>query len=96
MHGEQGDRRLKFVGTLICPLLDVSKAYDRVPWHDLVQALREAQVPESLIELNRLIHQQACVQISHNGYTDYARMGKGLRQGCGLAPILWTIYPGGS
>ena len=74
--------------------LDVSKAYDRVPWHDLVQALREAQVPESLIELILLIHQQACVQISHNGYTDYARMGKGLRQGCGLAPILWTIYPG--
>eukprot|EP00439_Symbiodinium_sp_Y106_P070657 s1662_g12.t1 len=94
LHARRAGRRAAKVCGGVPLSLDVSKAFDRVPWQDLVQALRDAQVPESLIELIMLIHQQACVQISHNGYTDYARMGKGLRQGCGLAPILWTIYPG--
>ena len=96
LHARRAGRRAAKVCGGVPLSLDVSKAFDRVPWQDLVQALRDAQVPESLMELIMLIHQQACVQISHNGYTDYARMGKGLRQGCGLAPILWTIYPGGS
>ena len=74
--------------------LDISKAYDRVCWRDLETALTEAQVPRGLIELILLIHHTAVMNITHCGITGSFSLGRGLRQGCGLAPLLWTIYIG--
>ena len=74
--------------------LDLSKAYDQVPWRDLQRALEDAQVPQHLIELVIMIHQQTKLLVQHCGLSELVPLRRGLRQGCGLAPVLWAIYSG--
>ena len=58
--------------------LDLSKAYDHVPWEDLACALRDAEVPPQLVELIILLHQQARIRITHHEQTELLRMYRGL------------------
>ena len=89
----QGCQPLKLYGG--CQLsLDISCAYDHVPRWALESALREAQVPESLIQLVLLIHHQATIRIRHFDQETHIKLRRGLRQGCGLAPLLWALYSG--
>ena len=74
--------------------LDISCAYDHVPRWALESALREAQVPESLVQLVLLIHHQAIIRIRHFDQEALVHLHRGLRQGCGLAPLLWALYSG--
>ncbi|CAE7936262.1 unnamed protein product, partial [Symbiodinium necroappetens] len=74
--------------------LDISCAYDHVPRWALESALREAQVPESLTQLVLLIHHQATIRIRHFDQETYIKLRRGLRQGCGLASLLWALYSG--
>ena len=41
-----------------------------------------------------LIHQQTELLVQHCGLRGMVHLRRGLRQGCGLAPILWAIYSG--
>ncbi|CAE7191337.1 unnamed protein product [Symbiodinium microadriaticum] len=74
--------------------LDVSQAYDGVSRSHLREALLEAQIPEALTTAILAIHNQAVLRISHDQYTDNIKLLTGLRQGCSLSPILWSIYTG--
>ena len=74
--------------------LDLTKAYDHVPWGDLQLALQEAAVPTGLIEVILLMHQHARIRIAHHDHSELLSMSRGLSQGCSLAPALWTIYCG--
>ncbi|CAE6968363.1 unnamed protein product, partial [Symbiodinium sp. CCMP2456] len=94
IHGKrQGRTGLGIYGG--CHLsLDVSCAYDHVPWASLQQALREAKAPEPLIEAILLIHHTAGLHIKHCGLERIVSLKRGLRQGCGLSPLLWAVYCG--
>ncbi|CAE7220363.1 unnamed protein product [Symbiodinium sp. CCMP2592] len=74
--------------------LDVSKAYDCVSRQHLEAALRDAEVPEYLIELTLLIHHTACLRISHCELETVLPTFRGLRQGCSLSPTLWALLTG--
>ncbi|CAE7332912.1 unnamed protein product, partial [Symbiodinium microadriaticum] len=93
-HAKKEGHRLTQVGGGCFLSLDISKAYDHVDWGDLTQALAAAKVPESLISLIMMIHREARIRIQHCGHECTIAMGRGLRQGCSLAPILWSIYSG--
>ena len=68
--------------------LDLSKAYDKVPWAKLRQALRK----EELINLIFYVHAKAELVFQHADKTASVKLGRGLRQGCGLSPLLWVLY----
>ena len=72
--------------------LDLSKAYDKVPWAKLRQALQRAQVEEELINLIFYVHTEAELVFQHADQTASVKLGRGLRQGCGLSPLLWVLY----
>ena len=94
LHARRSGRKAAQVCGGCMLSLDLSKAYDHVPWDDLAEALRDAEVPTRLVELILLLHQQARIRISHHDQSELLRMFRGLRQGCSLAPALWTIYSG--
>ncbi|CAE7632215.1 unnamed protein product, partial [Symbiodinium sp. CCMP2456] len=94
IHGKRyGHTNAKLYGG--CHLsLDISCAYDHVPWEALQSALQFAAVPQPLIEAILLVHHTARLSISHCGLTQEVPLKRGLRQGCGLSPLLWAVYCG--
>ena len=71
--------------------IDLTKAYDRLPRCVLQQALENIQTPDSLITLILYIHDNARVCIRRHGQAADIG-GRGVRQGCGLSPLLWLAF----
>ncbi|CAE6926016.1 unnamed protein product [Symbiodinium sp. CCMP2456] len=60
----------------------------------LLMALREALVPENLVQAVLLIHEEAKLKVAHCGQEKLISLRRGLRQGCSLSPMLWSLYTG--
>ena len=87
-----GPRRPLLGGMMLS--LDITQAYDAVAREDLRAALLDAAVPEGLVSAILAIHGQAHLLVNHGGHSGEVRLLKGLRQGCGLSPVLWAVYSG--
>ncbi|CAE7801270.1 Pol [Symbiodinium sp. CCMP2592] len=74
--------------------LDISKAYDCVSRQMLHSALSDAGVPQALTDVILAVHNQACIRVSHHQCQQDAPLHTGLRQGCGLSPVLWALVSG--
>ena len=72
--------------------LDMSKAYDRLPRARLWEALCRVGAPESLITAIMYIHQEAWLTLERHGESASVEMACGVRQGCGLSPLLWLAF----
>ncbi|CAE7846922.1 unnamed protein product, partial [Symbiodinium necroappetens] len=99
LHGSHPNVHEKRQGLRAQPLaggcqlsLGISRAYDDVPRTALTAALQDAQVPADMIRLIMMIHAQAKLRVRHCQQEACIATGKGLRQGCGLAPLLWSVY----
>ena len=86
-----GSRSVALYGGLQLSL-DLSKAYDRMPRPLLLQSLLRIHTPSDLIALIMYIHDNATLLISRHGSQATASMGQGVRQGCGLSPLLWLGF----
>ena len=73
-------------------LLDMSAAFDRMPRSALLSALQWARVPSNLISIIIDIHCVCRYRVVHEGFESFIDMKNGVRQGCTLAPILWSLY----
>jgi len=72
--------------------IDYTKAFDNVNHSLMWTTLREMGIPEHLTSLYKVLHslykdQVATVRTEH-GETDTFTIGKGIRQGCILSPLL--------
>ena len=72
--------------------IDLTKAYDRLPRRVLRQALERVHAPDSLVELILYIHDHAKICICRHDKQEEISMGRGVRQGCGLSPLLWIAF----
>ena len=70
----------------------MAAAFDRVPRHALVQALRWAGATEQIIHVILQLHNLCSYVIQHGRYQGRVNMRRGVKQGCTLAPLLWTIF----
>ena len=73
-------------------LLDMSRAYDKLPRATLEQALVRVNAPSDLIALILHIHDKAKIIFERHGREDWVSLGRGIRQGCGLSPLLWLAF----
>ena len=73
--------------------IDYAKAFDCVEHNKLWEILTELGIPDHLICLLRNLYagQEATVRTGH-GTTDWFQMGKGVCQGCMLAPCLFNLH----
>ena len=73
--------------------IDLEKAYDSVPRKQLWEAMRRMNVCEKWINITQRLYGDSKAQIKV-GYklTKPITITKGLKQGCGLSPILFNIY----
>ena len=76
-----------------CIFVDLRKAYDSVPREALWRALTTLGVPNDLVSIIRSFHDgmEAHVRVA-GGLSDVIQVRNGLRQGCVLASVLFSLY----
>ncbi|KAF2068851.1 hypothetical protein CYY_009826 [Polysphondylium violaceum] len=73
--------------------LDIAKAFDEVPHKGLIHALKLKRLPEEIIEILVDTLTDCTVKvITTKGLTKNIKIGKGIKQGCPLSPLLWNIF----
>ena len=77
----------------VMALLDISKAYDRVSRPLLWEKLEAYEMPRRMIEVIRAAYLNAgsCITFQ-NVRTDRKEIPMGLKQGCVMSPILFSLY----
>ena len=73
-------------------LLDASKAFDMVPRQPLFAFLQGLQVDQALVHLLACWHSNTTYVVKHGSTHHAVGSGRGLRQGCPSAPVLWSCY----
>ena len=71
--------------------VDLSKAFDMVDRQKLGRALALAGVEPCLVQAVLELHRRAKYQVNSGPYSTTVGTARGIRQGCTLAPTLWTI-----
>ena len=71
--------------------LDVAKAFDTIPRWVIRRACEDANIPSDVIQHIDAVHEQLNVGLCHFGYKGSCRTSRGIRQGCNLAPSLWSL-----
>ena len=70
--------------------LDLHRAFDYVPRSTLVNALRRTWIDPKLQNLIINWHQQTHYHIEVNNTCRCIEVSRGVRQGCSIAPLLWS------
>ena len=76
----------------IC-FVDYEKAFDRVNWVKMMDTLKQLGVDwrDRRLIWELYTKQQAVVRVADE-YTNTCSIGRGVRQGCSLSPLLFSIY----
>src|SRR6478609_5520196 len=87
------ERSLEFGNNVYICFVDFEKAFDRVNWEKMMKVLQSIAVnwrdQRMISEL--YMNQEAVVRIA-GGESDSGIIGRGVRQGCPLSSLLFSIY----
>lgn len=85
--------RRKKIPLYMC-FVDLKKAYDSVDREMLWKVLARAGIPAKLIEVIRQLHDgmRARVRMDDGELSDWFFVTQGVRQGCELSPLLFSIF----
>eukprot|EP00439_Symbiodinium_sp_Y106_P039661 s233_g4.t2 len=81
----------QLVGGLMCGL-DLTQAFDRLEYSEMHQALAATGMPAALATAIVTVHMQTVLHIRHGKSTGEVTMSRGLRQGCPIAPLVYTAW----
>src|SRR5215469_16988953 len=87
------ERSLEYGNDIYVCYVDFEKAFDRVKWDKMMQVLKELKVDwkDRIMIKDLHIRQEAVVRLEC-GDTEPGVIGRGVRQGCPLSPLLFSIY----
>jgi len=87
------DRTLETDAELCVCFIDCQKAFDRVNWIKLMQILKVIGIDWRERRLISNLYMAENVKVRLNrGETRSVKIGRGVRQGCCLSPILLNLY----
>jgi len=87
------ERTLEIDEELNVCFIDWQKAFDRVNWTKLMQIIKETGIDlrERRLISNMYMAQSVKVRLNR-GETRSVKIGRGVKQGCCLSPILFNLY----
>jgi hypothetical protein len=87
------ERTMEIDEDLCVCFIDWKKAFDRVNWTKLMQILKVTGIDwrERRLISNLYMAQSVKVQLNR-GETRNVKIGRGVRQGCCLSPVLFNLY----
>jgi hypothetical protein len=72
--------------------VDLKKAFDRVRLTDVIDCLREKEVPEQIVRIIKELNTDTIAQIKSNNQTSSPiTITNGIRQGDSLSPLLFSL-----
>ena len=87
------ERTLEIDEELSVSFIDWQKAFDRVNWTKLMQILRGNDIDWHDRRLISSLYMAQSVKVRlYRGETRSVNIGRGVRQGCRLSPILFNLY----
>ena len=86
-----GEEQPELIGGLMVSL-DLSKAFDSLPFSEIEASLRDTGMPVSLVNILMHVHAKSVCMIEHGGYSAAVSMRRGLRQGCPVAPFVYAAW----
>ena len=72
--------------------VDLSRAFDNVPRTELFPELCNYGMSDDIANLLTSLHTGTQYHLFHSGEYHAIQTGKGVRQGCKVAPLLWCCY----
>ena len=72
--------------------LDLSRAFDELPRRALLASLQHAGVPKELCAAILSLHETCKYTVVHGSCKGSFCMQKGVRRGCTLSPLLYSLY----
>src|SRR6476469_154377 len=87
------ERSLESGNNVYISFVDFEKAFDSVNWEKMIKVLQSIGVDwkDQRMISELYINQEAVVRIA-GGESDSGIIGRGVRQGCPLYPLLFSIY----
>ena len=87
------ERSLELDNEVYICFVDFEKAFDRVNWVKMMEVLRKIGVDwrDRRLISNLYMEQTATVRIA-NDFSEPSAVGRGVRQGCCISPLLFTVY----
>ena len=87
------ERKKKDGGKLYLGFLDIEKAYDRVNREMLCRVLKKVRLSEKIVNIIRAMYVDTKARYRlGNIETDWVKSERGVRQGCILSLILFSMY----
>eukprot|EP00439_Symbiodinium_sp_Y106_P083552 s1536_g23.t1 len=74
--------------------IDLSRAFDNLTRDVLQRSLQHAGVDPSLQRILLEIHCQCSYELQHHQFTGAFPLDKGVRQGCAVSPMLYSLFNG--
>ena len=71
---------------------DLSRAFDQLPRSSLEASMAHAGIPPELRHAILAVHESCSYRVSHGPHSRTFAMARGVRQGCALSPLLYSIY----
>ena len=72
--------------------LDLTRAFDNADRQAIFDHLITLRTPSHLVQLVASWHENTHYNLVFRGETTSIKVGKGLRQGCKIAPLLWVNF----
>ena len=87
------ERSLEHDNDVYICLVDFEKAFDRVDWVKVLPILKSIGTDwkDTRAIVNLYMHQKSVVKVMQE-YSEESDIGRGVRQGCCMSPILFNIY----
>ena len=87
------ERSLEHGNDVFICFVDFEKAFDRIDWVKMVKILKKIGVDwrDRRLIMNLYMNQKAVIKIQQE-VSDECEIGRGVRQGCCMSPLLFNIY----
>ena len=87
------ERSLEHDNDIFSCFVDFEKAFDRVNWIKILEILKSIGIDwrDRKLVMNLYLQQRAVVKVMQE-FTEESEIGRGVRQGCCLSPLLFNLY----
>eukprot|EP00439_Symbiodinium_sp_Y106_P034647 s43_g4.t1 len=89
----RGSQPTKLAGGISISL-DIHKAFDSLSHSFLAETMQQALFDPGEIDLILHLHEQADMQFGASSHISHVYLASGIRQGCSLSPLLWSLATG--